>query len=472
MAEAHRTSRRDRRAQARRRRRAARRDRPRRLRARAEPTRRSLRAALGAAGRALHHGGEARLAVRRRAPRRGRSGAHRPGLSRRRRRDQRAHRRALFRRLARRSAAPSGATFPGRSSPRISSSIRARSPRPGCTAPTRCWSSSSVLDDAEAAAVMAEARRLGMDVLVEAHDEAEVRRAVALGAEIIGINNRDLDDDEGRPRRHRAARAPWCRPTAWSSPNPGSASRADVERLGAHADAFLVGSSLMARRGSRRGGAGARLRPGQGLRPHRRRRRGDGGRSMAPPMPAWSWCRARRARSAGARPRRSPRRRAIPLVGVFRNEKPMQVALRRPSARPARGPAPRRGGRALHQGAARPASARRPRSGPPPRSAASCPSRGSAPTAPCSTARSAAARGGTGIAFDWAPVRRPGRSCPAAPRRRPRPRQCRAPRRGSAPSRSTSARESRRRPAARTRASSPPSSRRFGRRRAGSAASC
>ncbi len=50
----------------------------------------------------------------------------------------------------------------------------------------------SVLDDGEARAMLAEAERLGMEALVEAHDEAEVRRAVALGAPVIGINNRDL----------------------------------------------------------------------------------------------------------------------------------------------------------------------------------------------------------------------------------------------------------------------------------------
>src|SRR4029079_10303952 len=50
----------------------------------------------------------------------------------------------------------------------------------------------SVLDDSAAALIMAEARRLSMDVIVEVHDEQELGRALALGAAIIGINNRDL----------------------------------------------------------------------------------------------------------------------------------------------------------------------------------------------------------------------------------------------------------------------------------------
>ncbi len=103
----------------------------------------------------------------------------------------------------------------------------------------------SVLTDEEAAGVYAEARILGMDVITEVHDEAEMARAAALGAEIIGINNRDLKSlttDLAVTERL----APLAPAGALLISESGIATRADVERLGRHVDAFLVGSSLMA----------------------------------------------------------------------------------------------------------------------------------------------------------------------------------------------------------------------------------
>jgi len=101
----------------------------------------------------------------------------------------------------------------------------------------------SVLDDGEAKAMMAEAQRLGMDALVEVHDEAEMRRAIGLDAQLIGINNRDLRDlsiDLATSERL----APLAGERLLISES-GVYSRADVERLAPHVDGFLVGSSLM-----------------------------------------------------------------------------------------------------------------------------------------------------------------------------------------------------------------------------------
>jgi indole-3-glycerol phosphate synthase/phosphoribosylanthranilate isomerase len=103
----------------------------------------------------------------------------------------------------------------------------------------------SVLTDEEARGVMAEAGRLGMDVLVEVHDEAELARALALDATLVGINNRDLKTlkTDLAVTERLAALVPEGVTLVSES---GIAVRADVERLGRHADAFLVGSSLMA----------------------------------------------------------------------------------------------------------------------------------------------------------------------------------------------------------------------------------
>jgi indole-3-glycerol phosphate synthase / phosphoribosylanthranilate isomerase len=101
----------------------------------------------------------------------------------------------------------------------------------------------SVLDDAEARAMISEARRFGMDALVEVHDEREMRRALALGAGLIGINNRNLRDlSLDLSTTERLAR---LAPDRLLVSESGIRSRDDVERLAGKVDAFLVGSSLM-----------------------------------------------------------------------------------------------------------------------------------------------------------------------------------------------------------------------------------
>lgn len=103
----------------------------------------------------------------------------------------------------------------------------------------------AMVDDALAADQIAEARRLGMDVLVEVHDEAEMARAAALGADLVGVNNRDLRTfvtDLGATER-LAALAPSGALLVTES---GIGGPEDVSRLAAAgAEAMLVGESLM-----------------------------------------------------------------------------------------------------------------------------------------------------------------------------------------------------------------------------------
>jgi len=101
----------------------------------------------------------------------------------------------------------------------------------------------SLLDDSAAREIIDEAKRLGMECLVEVHDEAEMGRALALGAPLIGINNRDLRDlSVDLATTERLAR---LAPDRLLVSESGIVSRSDVERLLPSADAFLVGSSLM-----------------------------------------------------------------------------------------------------------------------------------------------------------------------------------------------------------------------------------
>jgi indole-3-glycerol phosphate synthase / phosphoribosylanthranilate isomerase len=101
------------------------------------------------------------------------------------------------------------------------------------------------LDDEQATSLLAAGRELGLDLLVEAHDAAELERAVALGAEIIGLNARDLgtfaiDRDA---QLALVAAAPRDRVIVAESAIGNRAHAAEAELAGA--DAVLVGSTLM-----------------------------------------------------------------------------------------------------------------------------------------------------------------------------------------------------------------------------------
>ncbi len=106
----------------------------------------------------------------------------------------------------------------------------------------------SCLDGDTLRELYAEAKSAGLDVLVETHTEEELAKAAALGAELIGINNRDigiLERDDGtvslteRLARHKPAGSFLVSESAVSSPD-------DVRRaVRAGADAALVGTSLM-----------------------------------------------------------------------------------------------------------------------------------------------------------------------------------------------------------------------------------
>jgi indole-3-glycerol phosphate synthase/phosphoribosylanthranilate isomerase len=101
------------------------------------------------------------------------------------------------------------------------------------------------LDDARAAALLAYARELGLDALVEAHDGEELRRAVELEAPVIGVNARDLSTFEIDRKVQLAlvASAPRDRVIVAESGVQTRAQGAAAELAGA--DAILVGSALM-----------------------------------------------------------------------------------------------------------------------------------------------------------------------------------------------------------------------------------
>ena len=103
----------------------------------------------------------------------------------------------------------------------------------------------AALDDDELRRLHDEARELGMTVLVEVHDEAETERAVTLGAELLGVNARNLKTlavDETTFGR-LAPLVPDDRVLVAES---GISGPADVERfVGERARVVLVGEALV-----------------------------------------------------------------------------------------------------------------------------------------------------------------------------------------------------------------------------------
>ena len=115
----------------------------------------------------------------------------------------------------------------------------------------RAWGADCVLaimaclDDDEAQAIVEAAHDLGMDVLVEVHDEAELARAIPLGTRLLGINNRDLKTFEVSfdTAIRVAAGVPADRIAVAES---GITGHADVQRLEKGGlRTILVGESLM-----------------------------------------------------------------------------------------------------------------------------------------------------------------------------------------------------------------------------------
>lgn len=102
-----------------------------------------------------------------------------------------------------------------------------------------------ILDDEQLRDLLQMAEGLGMDVLVEIHDPAELERAVNAGATVLGVNNRDLTTfrtDLGLSLRL----SPTIDPSLTLVAESGIRTADDVRRLGdAGVNAILVGESLM-----------------------------------------------------------------------------------------------------------------------------------------------------------------------------------------------------------------------------------
>ena len=94
-------------------------------------------------------------------------------------------------------------------------------------------------------ALVAAAHDRGFQTLVETHTQAELEQAIAAGADLVGVNNRDLARLEVDLSTFESV-APAAPPDTTLVAESGLQSPADVERMrAAGADAVLVGSAIM-----------------------------------------------------------------------------------------------------------------------------------------------------------------------------------------------------------------------------------
>jgi indole-3-glycerol phosphate synthase len=115
----------------------------------------------------------------------------------------------------------------------------------------RAWGADCILvilaqvEDATASSLISAAKDWGMDALVEVHDDAELSRALALDAHLIGINNRNLKTF-GVTLATTEKLAPRVPKNKIAIAESGIVTPADIARLRkVNVSTFLVGESLM-----------------------------------------------------------------------------------------------------------------------------------------------------------------------------------------------------------------------------------
>jgi indole-3-glycerol phosphate synthase len=103
----------------------------------------------------------------------------------------------------------------------------------------------AALDDEDLGALHAEARGLDLDCLVEVHQESELERALTADAEVIGINNRDLDDFnvDIQTTFELITDVPAGKTVVSESGIADRSTLEELERVGV--DAVLIGEALM-----------------------------------------------------------------------------------------------------------------------------------------------------------------------------------------------------------------------------------